>query len=78
MKEVNRLSIAVLMVASLTAAAETDAQGSKTGEQFLEEVRNRIRNIGRQELKELLDKEPDVVLIDVRTGKERDFPSHGV
>jgi len=70
MKRLNRLSVAVLLVVLLLAVGEADTLGLKSGDQFLEEVRNKIKNVGTDELKKLVDKNWDVVLIDVRTARE--------
>lgn len=62
----------LLLLLMITPFGGAGAAGKdvQTGEQILEEVNKRITNISTSELKALLDADPNIYLIDVRTPRE--------
>ncbi len=66
-------TFALLLAASLALApaiAPADATGIKDGAQMTREIAAQVRDISTQELKREIERNPDLVLIDIRTPGE--------
>ena len=68
----NRLAYALSLcvAAALPAAAGTEVPGIKTGERLTQEIAASVTNISTEALRQEIERDPDLVLIDIRTPTE--------
>jgi glyoxylase-like metal-dependent hydrolase (beta-lactamase superfamily II)/rhodanese-related sulfurtransferase len=71
-KSITTLSIAIMLF-GFNGIVQAEASAAFNATKLLEETRNKINNINTDELKALLEKDPDTVLLDVRMPSEIDF-----
>ncbi len=65
-----KLAWTLLAACVLTLSIAQAGEGVKTGQQLVQEIRDRIRNVDTATLQRMLAEHPDLVLVDVRTPDE--------
>lgn len=70
MKSVKKLLLQLFMVMGLMVAPWAYADSIKTADQMLEVLKAQVSNISTNDLKAMVDNNPDLVLVDIRTPTE--------
>jgi len=59
-----------LLAATLSGAVQAEVPGIKDGDRLTQEIAARVRNISTQDLRREIERNPDLVLIDIRMPNE--------